>query len=138
MYHTSANSELNKAGQINSHGLFGSCLFFSDDVYAMSDKAVFVYEADFNCVRASDLHDNEIISTISEYFNVDDCEAEKLLDGSSSEWELEGTTGEDSWYLQQLRGECAVKMGYDGCENGDFSKITKIIYADWELENEKN
>jgi hypothetical protein len=127
MFHTSPNKI--ESGSINSNGVSGSCLFFSDDVYIMTaSKAVYVYEADFNCVRASQLHDDAIITRIAEYFGCDEELAESLLDGSESEWNQDfDCEGSDSWWLQGMRGECAVKMGFDGCEDEDEQGAVYII-----------
>lgn len=127
MYHTSPNKISD--GMINRNGVAGDCLFFSDDVYVMtSSSTYFVYEADFNCVRASQLHDDEIISEIAAYFGCDNELAESLLDGSENEWNQEfDCDGDDSWWLQGKRGECAVKMGYDGCEDEDEQGTVYIV-----------
>lgn len=127
MYHTSQN-ELKKGTIDKSSGIAGNCLFFSDDVYSLSaaDK-IWVYEADFNCISAWELHDEEIISEIAERFNVDGELAEGLLDATKNEWDMAGITGEDSWWLQGKRGECAVKMGYDGAEDEDEQGRVYII-----------
>ncbi|EJB8444789.1 hypothetical protein MW350_004314 [Vibrio parahaemolyticus] len=128
MYHTSPNKI--ESGLINNNGVAGSCLFFSDDVYVMTaSNCYYVYEADFDCIRASQLHDDEIIADISRYFDVDESTAESLLDSTQSEWCLDDfdCEGEDSWWLQGKRGECAVKMGYDGCEDKDEQGTVYII-----------
>lgn len=124
MYHTSP-TEITE-GMINNYGVAGSCLFFSDGVYQMSAASVFVYEADFNCVRASQLYDEEIVNEIAEYFDCDNEIAESLLDGSENEWEY-GADADGSWWLQGKRGECAVKMGFDGCEDEDEQGTVYII-----------
>ena len=124
MYHTSPKKI--EEGSINSYGIAGDCLFFSDDVYRMSEASVYTYEADFDCVHVSQLHDEEIIGEIAEKFNVGEAVAESLLDGSESEWD-HGADAEDSWWLQGKRGECAVKMGYDGCEDEDEQGTVYIV-----------
>lgn len=124
MYHTSPTQI--DVGSINDFGIAGSCLFFSNDVYQMSEAACHVYQADFDCIRASQLHDDEIIAEIAERFDVDSDIAEALLDGSGSEWDHEGDA-EDSWWLQGKRGECAVKMGFDGCEDTDEQGTVYIV-----------
>lgn len=124
MYHTSPNKI--EAGTINNFGTAGDCLFFSDDVYSMSAGEVVVYEADFDCVRAIQLEDDEIIAEIAARFGVDEDTAESLLDGSESEWD-HGSDADDSWWLQGKRGECAVKMGYDGCEDTDEQGTVYIV-----------
>jgi hypothetical protein len=124
MFHTSPSKEL----KINKNGIAQDCLFFSDEVYKMSEASIYTFEADFNCVRASELHDDEIINQIAEYFNCDLELAESLLDASESEWSQEfDCDGEDSWWLQGKRGECAVKMGYDGCEDEDEQGTVYIV-----------
>lgn len=127
MFHTSP-SKITK-GMINNNGISGSCLFFSDDVYTMTaSKVVYVYEADFNCIDASELYDEDIISDIANYFNCDKELAESLLDGSENEWDQEfDCEGDDSWWLQGKRGECAVKMGFDGCEDEDEQGVVYIV-----------
>lgn len=124
MFHTSPKEI--KSGSINKSGIAGSCLFFSDDVYQMSASSAYVYEADFNCVRARQLHDEQIIADIANYFDVDADTAESLLDGSESEWE-HGADDDGSWWLQGKRGECAVKMGFDGCEDEDEQGTVYIV-----------
>lgn len=124
MFHTSPNEEL----KINKNGIAQDCLFFSNEVYNMSEASVYTFEADFNCVRANELYDEKIINDIAEYFNCDLELAESLLDASESEWNQEfDCDGEDSWWLQGKRGECAVKMGYDGCEDEDEQGTVYIV-----------
>lgn len=124
MYHTSPV----KIEKINKCGIAGDCLFFSDSIYQMSSASIYVYEADFDCIRASQLHDEEIIQEIAERFSCDVELAESLLDGSESEWNQDFDCDADmSWWLQGRRGECAVKMGYDGCEDEDEQGTVYII-----------
>lgn len=122
MFHTSPV----KIEKINSNGTAGDCLFFLDDVCRMSDKSIYVYEADFNCIGVFELHDESVIADIAAYFDVDSETAEGLLDGSENEWD-HGSDGEDGWWLQGKRGECAVKMGYKGCADRDEQGTVYII-----------
>ena len=125
MYHTSPN--LITPGTINNDGIAGSCLFFSNDIYVMTASPFYyLYEADFNCLSASQLYDEEIISEIARMFNCDEDEAERLLDGRRNEWDFDHG-GELSWWLQGKRGECAVKMGYDGCKDFDEQGTVYIV-----------
>lgn len=124
MFHTSPEQII----KVHNNGIAGSCLFFSDDEYVMTTSSTYyVYEADFNCVSASQLYDYDIIAEIYEYFDVDYELAEALLDASENEWDLENTEGDDSWWLQGKRGECAVKMGYDGCQDKDEQGTVYIV-----------
>lgn len=124
MYHTSPYEIT--IGSVNNLGVAGSCLFFSDNVYQMSKESIYVYEASFDCVRVNQLHDDAIIFEIEAYFDVDAETAENLLDGSESEWDYECDT-DKSWWLQGKRGECAVKMGFDGCEDTDEQGVVYIV-----------
>jgi hypothetical protein len=127
VYHTSPNKIIE--GYINSYGVAGSCLFFSDDIYVMTaSNSYYVYKAEFNCIRSSQLQDKKIISDISEYFGCSEELAESLLDGSENEWCQDfDCDGDSSWWLQGKRGECAVKMGYDGCEDEDEQGTVYIV-----------
>lgn len=127
MYHTSPSKIT--AGTIHSFGIAGDCLFFSDNIYTMTAaKTVYVYEADFECVRVSQLYNEEIVQEIAEHFNCDTELAEMLLDGSESEWEQDfDCDAEDSWWLQGRRGACAAAMGYDGCEDRDEQGTVYIV-----------
>lgn len=127
MFHTSP--EKIEAGSINNNGIANSCLFFSDEIYTMTaSKTVYVYEADFNCVSVHQLHDETIITRIAERFGCDECLAESLLDGSECEWNQDfDCDGFDSWWLQGMRGECAVKMGFDGCKDKDEQGTVYIV-----------
>ena len=125
MFHTSPQ----EIKEINSMGIAGDCLFFADSVYVMTQSdSYYVYEADFDCIAASQLHDDEIISEIADRFDCDHSLAADMLDGSESEWSQEfDCDAEDSWWLQGKRGECAVKMGYDGCEDQDEQGTVYIV-----------
>lgn len=126
MYHTSPQLIVN--GSINNSGIAGSCLFFSDDVYRMSASSTYVYEAEFNCIAASQLYDLEIVSEIAEYFDCDESLAESLLDASECEWNQHfECSSDDSWWLQSKRGECAARMGYDGCKDSDEQGTVYIV-----------
>lgn len=125
MFHTSP--EKITEGMINSTGIAGDCLFFSGSVYVMTASSkYFVYEADFDCVPAYELHDDEIIEEIADEFNVSIEVAEGLLDASENEWDYD-CDAEKSWWLQGKRGECAAKMGFDGCEDEDEQGTVYIV-----------
>ena len=126
MYHTSPQLIVN--GSINNNGIAGSCLFFSDDVYHMSASATYVYKAEFSCISASQLYDSEIVSEIADYFDCDESLAESLLDASECEWcQSFECSADDSWWLQSKRGECAARMGYDGCKDADEQGTVYIV-----------
>ena len=126
MYHTSPYKI--EKGTINHLGVAGDCLFFSNRVYQMSEASIYVYEADFQCIPAYKLHDDEIIAEIAERFEVDAETAESLLDATVNMWKLDKPyESEDVWWLQGKRGECAKIMGYDGCEDEDEQGTVYIV-----------
>lgn len=116
-----------KIEKINKYGTFGECLFFSSDVYQMSKASVNVYSIELDdVISASQLYHEDSIAEIAERFNVDVETAEGLLDGSESVFEL-GFDGEDDWWLQGVRGQCANLMGYDACEDEDEQGAVYIV-----------
>ena len=115
---------------INKFGNFDDCLFFSANVYEMSACETIVYSIDaseMSFVEACDLHDDEIVAEIAERFDIDADLAESLLDGSDSVWNYEFADAENDWYIQAKRGECAKKMGFDGCLDQDEQGGVYII-----------
>lgn len=127
MYHTSPQIITN--GLINNYGIAGSSLFFSDKIYIMSQRETYyVYEANFNCIHVSQLYNKEIIEEIASYFECNEELAESLLDAKENEWLQEfECSSENSWWLQGKRGQCAVEMGYDGCEDLDEQGVVYIV-----------
>lgn len=117
---------------------FGGCaengtLFFSVNDYAMGKVAV-TYDltvGENDIISASQLFDEAIIAEIAGYFDCDLELAESLLDSSENEWNQDfDCDGEDSWYLQGLRAECAKKMGYLACEDEDENGVVYMIKMD--------
>lgn len=127
IFHTSP-SEI-KA--INSYGIAGDCLFFSDDVYQMSAAATLTYTLEIDedsIISASQLHDETIIAEIAEYFGCDEELAESLLDASENEWSQDFECDADmSWWLQGKRGQCAKAMGYEACKDEDEQGTVYIV-----------
>lgn len=127
MYHTSPTPIT--PGTINKFGIAGDCLFFSDDIYVMTASVtVYVYQAAFDCVDASQLYDAEIVAEIAEEFDCDTDTAQRLLDARCNAFDVaDEDAGEKDWWLQGKRGECAVKLGFDGCEDQDEQGAVYII-----------
>ena len=126
LFHTSPR-EITK---IDRFGTFDDCLFFSVEPYSMSAGEVITYSIDaenMSFVNASDLADDEIVAEISECFDIDLDDAESLLDGSDSVWNHDFADAENDWYIQAKRGECAKKMGFDGCLDEDEQGGVYII-----------
>ena len=126
LFHTSPK-EITK---IDRFGNFDDCLFFSVNPYSMSVGEVITYSIDaenMEFISASQLNDDEIISEIAERFEIDLNDAESLLDGSDSVWNHDFADAENDWYIQAKRGECAKKMGFDGCLDQDEQGGVYII-----------
>ncbi len=118
LFHTSPK----EIAKISRFGAFDDCLFFSAEPYSMSIGEVITYSIDaenMNFVNACDLSDDEVVAEIADRFDIDADLAESLLDGSDSVWNHEFADAENDWYIQAKRGECAKKMGFDGCLDED-------------------
>jgi len=127
LFHTSP-VEIKK---ITKTGIFGDCLFFALSPYGLGN-IVNVYSVDaseMSFISASSLYDEEIVSRIAKCLAVDLDVAESLLDGSETVWDIDVDMekAEADWWVQGLRGECAKKMGYDGCEDEDEQGSVYII-----------
>ncbi len=110
------------------------CLFFSENVYFMSVGKSWVYEADFNCIEACFLEDEETVKRIMEVLECDEDDAWDFLQNRKSVFEMSGNENFDAsdlaekdWWLQGLRGQVAKKMGYDGCEDTDEQGTVYIV-----------
>ena len=124
MFHTSPEKEI----KINKFGIAGSCLFFSEEPYFTSNASIYVFEmAEVETVEACELYDEAIIENIAENFNCDEDFAARLLQGKENEWDCENCTAELSWWLQGQRGECAVLMGFEGCDDSDEQGPVTIV-----------
>lgn len=100
------------------------------EVYTMGSGDYRIYEAEFDCVEACFLYDEEILEEIVQYFDCDIETAEDLLQGRESAYDQCEATEEASeaaWWLQQKRGQCGKRMGYDGCEDRDEQGPVYII-----------
>ncbi|ENU35042.1 hypothetical protein [Acinetobacter parvus] len=126
LFHTSPN----KIEKVSKFGNFDDCLFFSTNVYEMSAGETITYSInadDMRFIDASDLHDSEVIAEIAERFEIDLDDAESLLDGSDSVWNHDFADAENDWFIQAKRGECAKRMGFDGCKDHDEQGVVYII-----------
>lgn len=118
--------------EIDRFGTFDDCLFFSvGNYYQMSAVSTFKYyinAEDMDFINASQLYDAEIVAKIASYFDIDEDLAESLLDGSDSVFNHENIDDyENNFWMQAKRGECAKKMGYDGCKDRDEQGGVYII-----------
>jgi len=124
--HTSPISITN----INAHGTFDDCLFFSANEYSMSiTKDLYVYSLELKedkIITVSNLYDAEIVAAIAAKFGIDEDQAEALLDGSDSAFDYSSDYEDDFW-IQAKQGECAKKMGYEAAEAEDEQGTVYIV-----------
>ena len=141
LHHTSPNV-ITKLTD-GSNYIFGDCLFFSTDVYSASGGPVHVYELeqdDDSIIEECRLYNAESVEEVIHSawahldIRIDEETAGSLLDGSMDVYELapaylcDGTPYADlGWQIQRIQGECAVKMGYQGCEAFDEQGTVYII-----------
>ena len=124
MFHTSPNKEI----KIDRWGIAGSCLFFSEESYFTSNASIYVFEMEeVETIEAWELYDEKIVEGIARNFECDEIFAERLLQGKENEWDCENCTADLSWWLQGQRGECAVLMGYEGCDDSDEQGPVTIV-----------
>lgn len=116
----------------------GDVAIFSSELY---EHEKYTYEADFECIDMSLLEDKECAQRIADYFyfdiDIDIDLADRLLSGHAEDLEVElckdfNVIG----YLQEIRGECAVKMGYDGFIESDCFSETMYIVPIFGRQNE--
>ena len=126
LFHTSPK----KIEKFSKFGNFDEYVLLSSNVYEMSAGKTITYAVnadDMRFVEACDLHNDEVISEIAERFDIDLDEAESLLDGSDSVWNHGFGDADADWFIQARRGECAKKMGFDGCKDHDEQGTVYII-----------
>ncbi len=126
LIHTSPK-EIN---EINNSGMFGDCLFFAAEEYTMTQaNTVYVYSIEIEedqIVSVRDLYDEEIIEDIARVLEIDEDDAERVLDGRDTAWD-HGGEGEEDWWVQAKQGECAKKMGFLACESEDEQGVVYIV-----------
>jgi hypothetical protein len=126
LFHTSPE----KIEKIHENGMFGDCLFFSSEPYYMTmSKKPVVYSIDLDdndVVSVRDLFDEEIVSRIAEVMEIDEEDAERVLDGRDTAFD-HGHDGEMDWWVQGTQGECAKKMGFSAVESQDEQGTVWIV-----------
>jgi len=126
IYHTSPDKIL----EINNNGMFGDVLFFSDNVYFMTqsnDPVVYKMEvSEDSIIDVRNLDSESVIVRIAEYLNINEDDAERVLDGRDTAWDYNGD-GEADWYMLQLQAECAKEMGYKACRSQDEQGVVYMI-----------
>ena len=134
IYHTSP-SAITKPQKF---GRFGEFVFFSADVYSMTEAAnTVVYgidESQLNIVEACsmayienfDVICADIINDVAEMFDVDFDTAHDILIEKESEWDYD-CDAEKSWDRQKLTAKAAKMMGFDGVQVEDEQGAAYMI-----------
>jgi len=126
LYHTSPE----KIEKINKFGMFDDCLFFADEPYTMTQAGtVYTYSIEIDeekIIKVSDLHHVSVIENIMEVVEVDEDQAERLLDGRDTAFDY-GKDGETDWWIQAKQGEAAKLMGYEAVEARDEQGTVYIV-----------
>ncbi len=115
-----------KITDIDKNGMFDDCLFFSNDEYSMTTRgSLFIYSLELSenkVISAINLYNESVITNIMSALDVNEEDAESLLDGT-----LISDSGEDDWWIQAKQGECARLMGYDAAELIDEQGVVYIV-----------
>lgn len=145
IFHTSPSRINNVTRKTTSEVDFSGCLFFSDDVYTMTQsREIYLYSVELtedDIIDASDLEDVDIdgqsaTETLIRYaaasgFDLEEDDAIDLLDASSTAWDL--FDGEEvcylDWYVQGIQGRAAREMGFVACRSEDEQGTVYIIDA---------
>ncbi|MCK4814919.1 hypothetical protein KA005_04040 [bacterium] len=112
--------------EINENGLFGDCLFFAEEEYAMGNvKAVYELEIN-NVIEACQIDDEVGFKEISEKFGIDADLAIEVLCGDTQIGHITGDY-EDNWFVQKVQAQSAKRMGFEGVESDDEQGVVFII-----------
>lgn len=115
--------------EIDAHGLFNDCLFFSSTEYHMSRASIFTYKIEISenrIIEDCSLDDDETITQIVNALSIDRDTAQDLLNSKLTAGDITGDY-EDGWFIQAMQGQAAKNMGYLGCESEDEQGCVYIV-----------
>lgn len=145
IFHTSPNRIDAIKRRTTSEVDFSGCIFFSDDVYTMTQSnEIHIYSialTEDDIIDAEDLEDvnidgQEATAHLIEYatacdLDLDEDDALELLTGDSTAWDL--FDGEEvaylDWYVQGIQGRAAREMGFTACRSEDEQGTVYIVDA---------
>jgi hypothetical protein len=128
--------------EINSFGRFGEFLFFADEAYVMTagDHMTYSIEVDeADIIEAGQLfyHDDaeklsELVAELAEKLNIDENDAEALIDESKSIWDMDlDIEAEDmadaSWDVQLFTARAAQTLGFRAVEVEDEQGTSYMV-----------
>lgn len=130
LYHTSPT----EITAINSHGRFGSHLFFADHVYQMTAGDAVAYRielSDDDVIDARSLfyHDDAakldgLVAEFAARFDVDADEAEEII---AERAQLDGADADASWDVQVFTARAAAILGYRAVKVSDEQGVSWMI-----------
>lgn len=133
LFHTSP-AEIKK---INSFGVFGSFLCFSDDVYVMTAGEFVTYKLEIDeddIIEAGQLfyHDDAeklggLVQEVMDMIGCDEDEAETLIEQRASISVCSEIDGEDLWEIQHISAQAARLLGYRGVSMQDEQGTVYLI-----------
>jgi len=121
LFHTTPE----KIKKIHDNGLFGDCLFFSEEIYYMTAREAYVYEIEVDendFVESWRLDTIEHITAIAAYCDVEMETAEDYLNDKSYPRDAD-----KNCFVQQMMGESARADGFLGAKSYDEQGVVYII-----------
>ncbi|WP_339118553.1 hypothetical protein [Halomonas sp. BMC6] len=128
--------------EINSFGRFGEFLFFADEAYVMTAGEHVTYSIEIEedaIIEAGQLfyHDdaeklNTLVAELAEKLNIDEDDAEALIDESKSIWDMDldiepEDMADASWDVQVFTARAAQILGYRAVQVEDEQGASYMV-----------
>lgn len=138
LFHTSQEA----ISQINAHGRYGSFLFFSSHVYAMTAGSFKAYSIELDeseCIGAGELfyHDDAaklecLVAELATRYGIDEDTAGALIDESKSIYDIESNVepedlGDASWDIQHATARAAALLGFRAVRVSDEQGASYMV-----------
>lgn len=138
LFHTSPEA----ISQINTHGRYGSFLFFSSHVYAMNAGSVKAYSIELDeseCIGAGELFYHEdaakldsLVAEVAARYDIDEDAAAALIDESKSIYDIESNVepedlGDAAWDIQHATARAAALLGFRAVRVSDEQGASYMV-----------
>ncbi|OQS36496.1 hypothetical protein [Chromobacterium haemolyticum] len=138
LFHTSPEA----ISQINTHGRYGSFLFFSSHVYAMTAGSVNAYSIELDeseCIGAGELFYHEdaakldsLVAEVAARYGIDEEAAAALIDESKSIYDIESNVepedlGDAAWDIQHATASAATLLGFRAVRASDEQGASYMV-----------
>ncbi|NHR07894.1 hypothetical protein HA052_22125 [Chromobacterium haemolyticum] len=138
LFHTSPEA----ISQINTHGHYGSFLFFSSHVYAMTASSYKAYSIELDeseCIGAGELFYHEdaakldsLVAEVAARYDIDEDAAAALIDESKSIYDIESNVGPEdlgdaAWDIQHATARAAVLLGFRAVRVSDEQGASYMV-----------